>query len=71
MSDRSFFSKYGEYLSLGAEIAAAVLLPILLGYWADSLLDTSPWLILAGSVLGIINVVLLLVRLGRKLNGKK
>jgi len=47
------FKKYAEYLGLGAEIAVALCVPIFLGYWLDLRWDTSPWLLLAGILLGI------------------
>jgi len=71
VSDSHFFSSYTEYLSLGAEIAAGLLLPILLGYWLDNKFNTSPWLILAGCAVGIINVLVIIFRLANRLNNKK
>lgn len=70
MSDRDLLSKYGEYLSLGAEIAAAILVPLLLGYWLDIYFGTSPWLVLAGALIGIINVMVVIFRLARKLDNE-
>lgn len=48
---------------------AVVAIPVAmgLGYWADTRFDTSPWLLLAGAVLGFAAFVLRLVRLGRQL----
>jgi len=48
---------------------AVVAIPIAtgIGYWADTRLDTSPWLLLAGTALGFASFVLRLVRLGRQL----
>lgn len=68
MSERDYISKYTEYLSLGLEIAAAIFLPILLGYWLDTKFDTSPWLVLAGCLIGIINVMIVIFRLAGRLN---
>lgn len=42
----------GPYMSLGFQLAAAVLGFFLLGYWLDDRYDTSPWLMLLGLVLG-------------------
>lgn len=60
--------KYLGYISLGAEIAAALALPVLAGYWADSTLDTSPALLLTGIFIGILLVVFVFVRLMKTLN---
>ncbi|MDX1671047.1 MAG: AtpZ/AtpI family protein [Balneolaceae bacterium] len=68
MSDRNLLSKYSEYLSLGAEIAAAILVPLLLGYGLDIYFNTSPWLVLAGALTGIINVMVVIFRLAKKLD---
>lgn len=44
--------EYAPYLSMGFQLAAAVVLFFLLGVWADSELGTAPWLMLAGLLLG-------------------
>jgi len=46
--------KYLEYIGLGAEIAVALSVPILAGYWADTFFETSPILLLAGIGVGIV-----------------
>ncbi|MBN2731547.1 MAG: AtpZ/AtpI family protein [Balneolaceae bacterium] len=68
MSEKSTFSKYAPYLSLGLEIAVGISLPILIGYWLDEYFETSPWLLLVGCVLGMINVFVIIFRLSKKLN---
>ncbi|HBQ58279.1 MAG TPA: hypothetical protein DD671_01265, partial [Balneolaceae bacterium] len=40
--------KYRQYIGLGAEIAASLLVPILLGYLLDRHFQTSPIFILTG-----------------------
>ncbi|MEX1010610.1 MAG: AtpZ/AtpI family protein [Balneolaceae bacterium] len=57
---------YLRHLSLGAEIAAGVTIPILLGYWLDSRFETSPWFLLIGLLFGILSLVLLSVRTARQ-----
>lgn len=59
---------YIEYVSLGGEIAAALLIPVLLGYWLDGYFGLSPWLLLAGCIVGIINIFILIFRLSDRLN---
>ncbi len=58
---------YLQYLSLGAEIAAGLSIPILIGYYLDTRLDTSPWFLLLGALLGIGVLILTSIRLARKL----
>jgi len=41
------------YLGMGTMLAAALLLGVGAGYWLDRWLGTSPWLLLAGALLGI------------------
>ncbi|WP_158278679.1 AtpZ/AtpI family protein [Rhodohalobacter mucosus] len=55
-------------MSFGTEIAVAVGAPILLGYWLDTVFDTSPYLTLSGVLLAVILFILMLIRLIRKLN---
>ncbi|MFH5831095.1 AtpZ/AtpI family protein [Halalkalibaculum sp. DA3122] len=71
MSQNNTFSKYTQYISLGAEIAAAILLPIVLGYWLDDYFNSSPWLVLAGCLIGIVNVMIVIFRLADRLNNQK
>jgi len=68
LSQRDVFSKYAPYLSLGLEIAVGVTLPILIGYWLDEYFETSPWILLTGCVIGMINVFVVIFRLNKKLN---
>jgi F0F1-type ATP synthase assembly protein I len=43
----------GPYLTLGTELAAAVLLMFGIGWWLDRRLGTSPWMMIAGMIFGI------------------
>lgn len=46
-------------------------MPILLGYWLDEYFDISPWLTLTGCIVGMINVMIVIFRLAKRLeNGK-
>ena len=62
------FKSYMQYVSLGTEIAVAVGAPIILGYWLDTVFDTSPYLTLTGVLLAVVLFILMLVRLIRKLD---
>ncbi len=46
--------EYTPYLTLGFQLAAAVVVFFLIGVWADNRWDTSPWLKLLGLFLGSI-----------------
>lgn len=52
----------GPYLFIGIQIAGAMLLFVLGGYFADEWLGTSPWLLILGVVLGMVAVVGTLIR---------
>ncbi len=67
MSDRDIISRYAEHLSLGAEIAVGLAAPILIGYWLDEYFGTSPWILLAGCLLGIVNIFLIIFHLAKRL----
>lgn len=43
---------YKQYINLGLEILAAVLIGTGLGYWLDGLFGISPWLMIGGFFLG-------------------
>ena len=46
--------KSGPYLSLGTSLAAPVVVLALFGRWLDVKWGTEPWLLLAGSLLGMV-----------------
>jgi F0F1-type ATP synthase assembly protein I len=48
--------KYNEYIGLGAEIAAAMIVPLLIGTYIDKRFNTSPWGSLIGVLLGFLGV---------------
>lgn len=45
---------WGQALSAGTELVVVVLGGLLAGQWLDEKFNTSPWIMLAGAVLGII-----------------
>ena len=51
-----------RHVALGSELAGGVLLPVLLGLWADHHFDTSPTFILIGTFLGLGVVTATLIR---------
>jgi F0F1-type ATP synthase assembly protein I len=52
-----------QYLGLGVEIAVALAIPILAGYYADVYFQTSPIGILAGIALGLVLLFLTFLRI--------
>ena len=60
-----------EYMGIGLQIALSFALFVLLGYWADGRLGTSPLLLLAGVVLGMVGMALVLMKVVRQANKKK
>ncbi|MEX1061999.1 MAG: AtpZ/AtpI family protein [Balneolaceae bacterium] len=57
--------EYLRHLSLGLEIAGGLSIPILIGYWVDIRLDTSPWFLLLGAFTGILILSGIIARLIR------
>jgi len=49
----NFAVNYGPYLGLGLQLAATVIVMVFLGIWLDGKFDTSPWLTVIFSFLGI------------------
>lgn len=58
----------GQYLGLGLQLAGSVLLYVGLGYFLDRWLDTSPWLLLTGSLVGMVAFFVQIVRVVREMN---
>jgi len=57
-----------DYLGVGVQIAASFAFFVFLGYWADSKLGTSPLLMLAGVLVGMVGMGLVLMKIVRKAN---
>jgi F0F1-type ATP synthase assembly protein I len=49
-----WFSGIGPFLTVGIQLAVTVVVLFFLGRWLDDRLGTSPWLMLAGLLLGIV-----------------
>ena len=50
----SIVREASPYLGLGIQLAAGVIVFYYVGSWADGRLHTSPWLMLAGVLIGIV-----------------
>jgi len=46
-------SEYGPYLTLGLQLALSVVVFFFLGRWLDDTWGTTPWLTVAGLVIGV------------------
>ncbi len=49
----NFAVNYGPYLGLGLQLAVTVIVMVFLGIWLDGKFNTSPWLTVTFSFLGI------------------
>jgi ATP synthase protein I len=49
----NFAINYGPYLGLGLQLAVTVIVMVFLGIWLDDKFNTSPWLTVVFSFLGI------------------
>ncbi|TYP95010.1 ATP synthase protein I [Fodinibius salinus] len=70
MNDQKSSTDYLKYLSLGLEIAVGLTLPIFVGYFLDLYFESSPWLLLVGCMVGIVNIFLLIFRINNRLNSE-
>lgn len=50
----SVLREASPYLGLGIQLAAGVIVFYYLGSWADGKLQTSPWLMLTGVLIGVV-----------------
>ena len=57
-----------SFLSFGVQLAGSMLVYIFIGYFLDRWLETAPWLMLAGAVLGMAAFFIQLFRLVGKLD---
>ncbi len=58
------------YLGLGFQLAGAVLIYVGVGFLVDTWLDTSPWGLVGGAVVGMIAFFIQLARVVRKMNAE-
>lgn len=68
MAQQSEQSKLALALSVGAVITSNVVGGIVAGYFLDRWLQTSPWLIVVGLVLGVVSAFAGLYRIMARLN---
>ena len=61
----------GPYLGLGMQLAGGLLAFVALGYWADRLLGTDPWLLCGGAILGMTAMILRIAYLIRRASNEQ
>lgn len=62
------FRSSSSFLTIGVQLAGSMLVYIFIGYFLDRWLDTAPWLLLVGSVVGMFAFYVQLYRLVQRLN---
>lgn len=55
-----------DYFGIGLQIAASFAFFVFLGYWADTKFGTSPFLMLAGVLVGMVGMGLVLMKTVQK-----
>lgn len=63
-------TQYSEYIGLGIQIAAVMILPLLLGVWLDNKFDYSPWFSAIGALLGVISIFAMIIKVAIIANQK-
>jgi len=63
-------AELGAYLTLGLQLAVSVVAFFFLGRWLDSELNTAPWLMIIGAMVGAVGGMISFLRTATKL-GKK
>jgi F0F1-type ATP synthase assembly protein I len=61
-SDNSTLRSIAPYLTMGIQLAIPVVLFFFLGKWLDGKFGTSPWLMLAGLMLGAVGGMIKFIR---------
>ena len=61
----------GPYLTVGLQIAFSMLFFVGVGWAVDAWLGTTPWGVLAGTILGFLGVIGLVIRLAAEANAPK
>ena len=67
---REGFRAAGPYVGLGMQLAGAMVLFTLGGYFLDGRLHTTPWLTVLGGILGMVAVFVQLIRTSQEMSRK-
>lgn len=71
MRDPFQLNKYAELTGIGIEMAASMVLPVVLGIYLDHRFESSPWGVLIGVFLGMVSMALKLYKVAVSSNRKK
>lgn len=66
----SAYSKLGEYIGLGLQIALSFAFFVFIGYWVDGKLGTTPIFLLVGVAMAMTGMILLLLKTAANANKK-
>ena len=64
-------AEYAEYLALGTHIAASMLVPVVMGIYADSRWDLSPWGVIIGALIGFGSMISIVIKLASRTSRTK
>ena len=70
-SYRHGMTEAGPYLTLGMQIAFGMMLFVGIGYVVDQWLESTPWGMILGAVLGMVAVFTLVIRMAREADAKQ
>jgi F0F1-type ATP synthase assembly protein I len=59
------------WASRASALAGQAVVPVLLGYWADSRWGTGPWLLIVGGALGFVLLMFNVIRLSQPKRGER
>jgi F0F1-type ATP synthase assembly protein I len=62
MKDPFQLNKYAELMGLGIEMAASMVLPVVIGIYIDHRFESTPWGVLIGAFLGMVAMALKLYK---------
>ncbi len=62
MKDPFQLNKYAELMGLGIEMAASMVLPVVVGIYIDHRFESTPWGVLVGALLGMVSMALKLYK---------
>lgn len=65
------YRSIGPYLGLGTQLAASIIIMFFLGRWLDDQFETSPFLMITFSLLGVFTGIYSLIKTVTNLNKKK
>jgi F0F1-type ATP synthase assembly protein I len=69
-SRQSTMQQLGPYMGIGIQLAGAMTAFGALGWWLDTKLDTTPWLLVVGVTVGAVGGMISFIRTAMKQSGK-